>query len=162
MDNLQTFGIDLILNIKITNVNVAGVASAGVSTVFLHFHSTLVILVEGVLFQCITLCLHKVLHRNVVQEIITRADHFGFRRTFRIEALLTGLAANDARTERHGATSVALHIRMNGITSVDESVELIETVNPNDTFVIDGLGQELEKTPELFPVVNVAAGRTSA
>ena len=84
VDNVDVFGDDAVLHEKIANVYVAGFLAGGRAPVAFEKHGTLIVLMENVVGECVTLGTEKHTGPNGGGEEIASANDFSFGGAFRI------------------------------------------------------------------------------
>jgi hypothetical protein len=95
-----------------------GVTRAGITSIFLHMHRALIILIIDVFTQRIALGLHRILHPHVIWEIITRTDNFSFGGALGVQFSFACFTMYNTGAKRHGTTSVTTHIVVYRVTRV--------------------------------------------
>ena len=78
--HVEIFDLQSILDEEILNVNVTGVGTTRSSAIILEPYGALIVLIETVLFQDISLAFHKFLRPYGVRKVVTGSDQLCFRR----------------------------------------------------------------------------------
>lgn len=114
--------IQAVFDPEMANVDVTRTLACGGATIAGKFDGTFVVLFEETGGEGITLGCHEIVNPDGMGHVVAGTDEFGFGRAFSVDFLFGGAAKDAAVAERGDAASLAAHVGVYAIGSVDEGV----------------------------------------
>ena len=128
--------VNSILHEEIPDMYVSGISCTRISPIFLHTNCTFIVLIENIVFNCISFCTHEHYKPYIVWDIFAHSYQLILCRTFHVYLLFSSFSVHYSVTHRYGTPCMSSHIIMFSIGRIYPRVQVSQRFCTNNYFVL--------------------------